>query len=349
MEALIETRNLKTYFPILKGTWRRTVGTVKAVDGINLVIGRGQWLGVVGESGCGKTTLAKTVIRLLQPTSGNIYFDTPSHVKEEIDTLASAGNNPQKLMKLRREHDIAAFSDKRLQMIRRKLQLVHQDPYTSLNPRMKIRSIVAEPIIVNKLLSGKQVNERATEILQMVGLSSSQLLRYPHQFSGGQRQRVAIARALATNPDVIIFDEPTSALDVSVQAQILSLLRRLKEDYNLTYLYITHNLTVAESVCSLIAVMYLGKIVELGNPIDIFRHPMHPYSLALIQATPIADPTRKRSYIALPGEVPSPSNPPPGCRFHPRCSRATEQCKEMEPPFKSVNGGRWISCWHTMG
>jgi oligopeptide/dipeptide ABC transporter ATP-binding protein len=227
-------------------------------------------------------------------------------------------------------------------------QLVHQDPFTSLDPRMKIRDIVAEPIKVHKLNSGRLMYERVAEILQMVGLSPTYLLRYPHQFSGGQRQRIAIARALATNPDFIIFDEPTSALDVSVQAQILNLLAQLRRDNDLTYLYITHDLTVAESVCSSIAVMYLGKIVEIGNPTDLFHAPKHPYSMALVLATPIADPKRKKGRIALPGEVPSPSNPPSGCRFHPRCSRATEECTETEPKLKPSGGEHWIACWHPL-
>jgi len=348
VEVLVETRNLKTHFPILKGLLRRPVGAVKAVDSINLTIGQGQWLGLVGESGCGKTTLAKTIIRLLQPTSGNIYLDAPSHIKDEIASLERSARNLGRLKALRREYDLATFGGKKLQAIRRRVQLVHQDPYTSLNPRMKIRSIVAEPIKVHELMSGKRVNERAAEILQMVGLSASQLSRYPHQFSGGQRQRIAIARALAANPDFIVFDEPTSALDVSVEAQILILLRQLKQDHNLTYLYITHDLTVAESVCDSIAVMYLGKIVEIGNPTDIFHAPKHPYANALVLATPVADPERKRGRIALSGEVPSPSNPPTGCRFHPRCSRVTEECKQIEPTLESAEGENRVACWHPL-
>ena len=348
MEVLVETRNLKTYFPILKGILRRPAGAVKAVDDISLTIMRGQWLGLVGESGCGKTTLAKTIIRLLKPTSGKIYFDAPSHIKDEIDTLERSADNARRLRALRREYDLSTFSSSKLRTIRKRAQLVHQDPLTSLDPRMKIRDIVAEPLLVHKLMSGKQLNERVAEILHMVGLSPRQSLRYPHQFSGGQRQRIAIARALATNPEFIIFDEPTSALDVSVQAQILNLLGQLKNDHNLTYLYITHDLTVAESVCSSIAVMYLGKIVEIGKPTDIFRMPKHPYSSALVLATPVADPKRKRGRIALPGEVPSPSNPPSACRFHPRCSRATAECKETEPALESIGGERQIACWHAL-
>jgi oligopeptide/dipeptide ABC transporter ATP-binding protein len=346
--VLVETRNLNTYFPILKGVWHRPSGAVRAVDGINLAIGRGQWLGLVGESGCGKTTLAKTIIRLIKPTSGNIYFDVPDPIKSEIDSLEASAKYPSRLRELRHQYDLAAFTGGRLRTMRRKIQLVYQDPYTSLNPRMKIRDIIAEPIKVHKLMSGKRLRERVTEILEMVGLSPRQSARYPHQFSGGQRQRVAIARALATNPEFIVFDEPTSALDVSVQAQILSLLKQLKKDHGLTYLYITHDLNVAESVCSSIAVMYLGKIVEIGNPHDIFHTPGHPYSQALVLATPIPDPGRKRRRIILPGEVPSPVNPPSGCRFHPRCSRATEQCHEAEPTLEPLGTERWVACWHPL-
>ncbi len=348
MEALIETRNLRTYFPILKGLLKRPVGAVKAVDGVNLVIGRGQWMGLVGESGCGKTTLGKTIVRLLRPTSGHIYFDVPSEIKDEIDLLEESTTNSGKLQALRREYDLAAYSGRKVKATRKRMQLVHQDPYTSLNPRMKVKTIVAEPLVVHKLMRGKQARDRVIEILQTVGLTDQHLHRYPHQFSGGQRQRVAIARALITNPDFIVFDEPTSALDVSVQAQILNLLKQLRSEQGLTYLYITHDLAVAESVCDSIAVMYLGKIVEMGNPSEIFRAPKHPYSQALVLSTPIADPKRKRGRLILPGEVPSPANPPPGCRFHPRCARATEVCQRLEPALESSGDTHWVACWHPL-
>lgn len=347
-QVLIETRDLKTYFPILKGILRRPAGSVNAVDGINLIITRGQWLGLVGESGCGKTTLAKTIIRLLQPTSGNVYFDVPDNIKDEIDSLQKSNGNPRRLVTLRQEYDLSVFAGSRLQSLRRRMQLVHQDPYTSLNPRMKIKDIVAEPVRIHGLESRHSINKKVAEILNMVGISSGQLGRYPHQFSGGQRQRIAIARALSTNPDFIVFDEPTSALDVSVQAQILILLRQLKNEYDLTYLYITHDLIVAESVCDRIAVMYLGKIVEIGSPTDIFRSPRHPYTSALITATPIADPKRKRSRIVLPGEVPSPSNPPSGCRFHPRCTRAIDDCTQFEPVLEPDSAGHYTACWRPL-
>jgi oligopeptide/dipeptide ABC transporter ATP-binding protein len=226
------------------------------------------------------------------------------------------------------------------------MQLVYQDPFTSLDPRMKIRDTLLEPISVHNLMKRIPARERVIEVMDMVGLSPKQLSRYPHQFSGGQRQRIAIARALVTDPQFIVFDEPTSALDVSVQAQILILLEKLKQEKNLTYLYITHDLSIAETICDTIAVMYLGKIVEMGNPTDIFKTPRHPYSQALVLSTPIADPTRKRGRLVLPGEVPSPANPPSGCSFHPRCSRATDECRTTEPPLEKEPGARMVACWH---
>lgn len=348
METLVETRNLRTHFPILKGILRRPAGAVRAVDGVNLVVRAGQWMGLVGESGCGKTTLGKTLLRLLPPTSGHIYFNVPAEIREEMNSLEETAANPARLQALRREYDLATYSGRQLKAVRREMQLVHQDPYTSLNPRMRIKDIVAEPLVVHKLMPGKQIRDRVVEILQVVGLGGRYLRRYPHEFSGGQRQRIAIARALATNPNFIIFDEPTSSLDVSVQAQILNLLRELKEKQGLTYLYITHDLTVAESVCDSLAVMYLGKLVEVGNATEIFRAPRHPYSQALVLSTPVADPRRKRDRIILPGEVPSPANPPPGCRFHPRCTRATEECQHLEPELEPSGDTRWVACWHPL-
>lgn len=347
MPALIEARNLKTYFPILKGVIRRPVGFVKAVDDVNLRIMPGQWLGMVGESGCGKTTLGKTILRLIEPTSGHIYFDLSDDILDEIET-AQQNQNEQKLRELNNRYDLTTYSGDRLKALRKNMQLVHQDPFSSLNPRMKIKDIIAEPMQVHNLGPKAYIFERVVELLKLVGLSENHINRYPHQFSGGQRQRIAIARALATTPNFIVFDEPTSALDVSVQAQILILLKELKHKFNLTYLYITHALTVAESVCDTIAVMYLGKIVEYGDPGAIFKNPMHPYTQALILSTPIPDPHHKRGKLVLPGEVPSPSNPPSGCRFHPRCSRATEICSETEPLFEDRGSNRKVACWHPL-
>jgi len=348
VEALLETRDLKTHFPILKGILRRPAGAVKAVDSIDLTINTGQWMGLVGESGCGKTTLAKTLLRFWKPTSGHIYFGVPREIKDEMDSLEKSKTNHNRLRALRQQHDLATFSGKQLKATRREMQLVHQDPYTSLNPRMKVKDIVGEPLVVHKLMPRSQIRDKVAEVLEMVGLTERHLNRYPHEFSGGQRQRIAIARALAANPHFIVFDEPTSSLDVSVQAQILLLLKQLKADHDLTYLYITHDLTVAESVCDSLAVMYLGKLVEVGDPAEIFSAPKHPYSQALVLSTPIPDPKRKRGKIILPGEVPSPANPPAGCRFHPRCTHATEQCKSQEPELELVGDTHQVACWHPL-
>jgi oligopeptide/dipeptide ABC transporter ATP-binding protein len=346
LETLIETRDLKTLFPIIRGLFKKHVGDVRAVDGIDMVIQQGQWMGLVGESGCGKTTLGKTILRLLKPTSGHIYLDASVRDKEKIEELEKTRPSSKAYQELRHQYDLATYSGGRLKNLRKRMQLVYQDPFTSLDPRMKVRNTLLEPIAVHKLMKGRLARERVIEVMEMVGLSAQQLSRYPHQFSGGQRQRIAIARALITNPQFVVFDEPTSALDVSVQAQILILLDRLKQEQNLTYLYITHDLSVAETVCDTIAVMYLGKIVEMGNPTEIFKMPRHPYSRALVLSTPIADPARKRGRLILPGEVPSPANPPPGCRFHPRCDRATDECKTTEPTLQVASGLRKVACFH---
>jgi oligopeptide/dipeptide ABC transporter ATP-binding protein len=348
MNILMDIRKLKKHFPIVGGVFRRPIGAVKAVDGVSLTMKQGQWLGLVGESGCGKTTLAKTAIRLYKPTSGHIYFDVPDEVKVEIEKLESVGKSDGKLNSLLKENDLAKFSAGMVRSFRRRAQLVHQDPFTSLDPRMKIKNIVAEPLTVHQVLSGEAKETAVKELLEKVGLSSGQLNRYPHQFSGGQRQRIAIARALATRPEFVVFDEPTSALDVSVQAQILNLLKDIKSEFGLTYLYITHELLIAESVCDYIAVMYLGKVVEMGKPEEIFHKPLHPYSSSLIAATPVPDPKRRIGRIVLPGEVPSPANPPPGCTFHPRCSRATTECSELDPSLELAGEDHYVACYHPL-
>jgi len=348
LKTLVETRNLETFFPILRGVFRKHVADVRAVDGINLSIEHTQWMGLVGESGCGKTTLGKTILRLITPTSGHIYLDVSEEIKNKIEELEISKPTSKTYKSLRFEYDLATFSGNKLKNLRKTMQLVYQDPFTSLDPRMKISDTLLEPISVHKLMKRTPARERIVEVMEMVGLAPEHLPRYPHQFSGGQRQRIAIARTLVTNPQFIVFDEPTSALDVSVQAQILTLLEKLKQEQNLTYLYITHDLSVAETVCDTIAVMYLGKIVEMGNPTDIFKTPRHPYSQALVLSTPIADPTRKRGRLILPGEVPSPANPPPGCRFHPRCDRATDECRTIEPLLQTEDGGRMVACFHPL-
>jgi ABC-type oligopeptide transport system ATPase subunit len=276
MDTLVDIKELKKHFPILGGVLRRPVGAVKAVDNVSLAIKHGQWLGLVGESGCGKTTLAKTVVRLLKPTSGHIYFDVSDEIKTQIEKLESSGDKDGKLTSLVKEYDLGTFSGERVRTFHRRAQLVHQDPFTSLDPRMRIKDIVGEPLTIHHVASGQEKLTAVSELLQRVGLVKGQFERYPHQFSGGQRQRIAIARSLATRPEFIAFDEPTSALDVSVQAQILGLLKELKKEFGLTYLYITHELLIAESVCDYIAVMYLGKVVEMGKPEEIFHTPYHP-------------------------------------------------------------------------
>jgi oligopeptide/dipeptide ABC transporter ATP-binding protein len=348
MNTLVDIRRLKKHFPIRGGVFGRPVGAVRAVDDVSLAVKRGQWLGLVGESGCGKTTLAKAVVRLIKPTGGHVYFDIPDEVKAQIEALDSAGNNSRELASLLKENDLTTFSGARVRAFRRRAQLVHQDPFTSLDPRMKIKNTVAEPLRIHHILSGQAQETEVKELLTRVGLSSGQLERYPHQFSGGQRQRIAVARALATKPEFIAFDEPTSALDVSVQAQILNLLKDLKKEFGLTYLYITHELLIAESVCDYIAVMYLGKVVEMGRPEEVFHTPRHPYAQSLVAATPVPDPKRRVGRIVLPGEVPSPSAPPPGCTFHPRCSQATSECHESEPVLEPVGDDHYVACFHPL-
>jgi oligopeptide transport system ATP-binding protein len=316
-EPLLDIRQLVKYYPVTGGVFRRHVADVRAVDGVDLSIARGECLGLVGESGCGKTTLGKTILRLHEATSGEVVFDG-------TDLLRLAG--------------------RRLRGLRRKMQIVFQDPSNSLDPRMLVRDIVAEPLVAQRMVARRDVEDRVRELLGVVGMGAGHLKRYPHEFSGGQRQRIAIARALATGPEFILMDEPTSALDVSVQAQILNLLKRLQAEFQLTYLFVTHHLLVVKYTSDRIAVMYLGKIVELARTSELFRAPRHPYSRALLSAIPIPDPSTRRERIILSGDVPNPVNPPKGCRFHPRCAHARDACRDAEPRLEESGEGHTVAC-----
>lgn len=327
MEKILSLQNLKKHYPILGGVLRREVSTVKALDGIDLDIYRGECLGVVGESGCGKTTTGKAIIRLQDPTAGHVYY----HVRGGPGKVAI---------------DIARAKKSVLKSrgIRAKLQMVFQDPTTSLNPRMLVKHIIAEPIKTQGRTSGHELERRVINLLKLVGLTQDHLLRYPHEFSGGQRQRIAVARAIATEPEFIVLDEPTSALDVSVQSQILNLLKSLQKTLNLTYMFVTHHLLVVKYISDRVAVMYLGKIVEIANTDVVFSKPVHPYTHALLSAIPIPEVNQKLRRIVLSGDVPSPVNPPPGCRFHTRCPFAVSRCNLEEPELEKMENGHQVAC-----
>jgi oligopeptide/dipeptide ABC transporter ATP-binding protein len=344
-DTLVDIRKLVKYYPVTGGVFRRHIADVKAVDGVDLKIARGECLGLVGESGCGQTTLGKTLLRLHDSTSGRVYFDRPEGEIEAAESLLASSDPAERRKARLGEMDIASMGGRRLRELRQKMQIVFQDPSNSLDPRMLVRNIVAEPLEAQRLAKGRELEDRVLELLRIVGMGEGHLKRYPHEFSGGQRQRIAIARALATNPSFIVMDEPTSALDVSVQAQILNLLKNLQREMKLTYLFVTHHLLVVKYTSDRVAVMYLGKIVELGPTAEIFDRPLHPYTRALLSAIPVPDPETKKEKIILTGDVPNPVNPPSGCRFHPRCAYAKEVCKAEEPKLEeAAAGGRTVAC-----
>ncbi|MGB9440821.1 MAG: dipeptide ABC transporter ATP-binding protein [Desulfobacterales bacterium] len=315
--ALLEVENLKKYFPVKKGILSRSVGEVRAVDGVSFTIKRGETLGLVGESGCGKTTVGRTILRLIEPTAGRVSF------------------NGENLLEL---------DGKQLRSLRASLQIIFQDPFSSLDPRMNVGQIIAEPIRNHVKVSKMEIRQRVADLMERVGLHPEQISRYPHEFSGGQRQRIGIARALALNPLAIICDEPVSALDVSIQAQVINLLARLQEEMQLSYLFIAHDLSVVEHISDRVAVMYLGRIVELATDKALYQNPLHPYSQALLAAVPVPDPEIIRKKILLQGDVPSPMNPPTGCTFHTRCPECTELCSQESPVFKNMGNEHWVAC-----
>ncbi len=323
-DVIIKIRGLKKYFPIKRGVLRRKVGDIKAVDDISFDIKRGETLGLVGESGCGKSTAGRTILRLHEPTDGQVDFNG---------------------------RDLTDLSKSEMRHARRDLQMIFQDPYSSLNPRMTVGSIIAEPLVIHGIGDSKSRKKRVKDLLELVGLNPYYVTRYPHEFSGGQRQRIGIARALATNPSFIVADEPISALDVSIQAQVVNLLDDLKKELGLTYLFIAHDLSMVRYISDRVAVMYLGKIVELGSRDDVYEHPLHPYTQALLSAIPMPDPELegKRQRIILEGDVPSPANPPKGCRFHPRCGYATDICSQEDPEFRNLGTSdqpHMVACHH---
>ncbi len=319
-EVLLRVKDLKKHFPITRGiVIQRQVGAVMAVDGISFDVHKGETLGLVGESGCGKSTTGRTILQLYRPTAGEVYFEGT---------------------------DLVQLKGEELRRMRRRMQMIFQDPYASLNPRMTVGNIIGEPLEVHGIAKGKERRERVQELLRVVGLNPYFVNRYPHEFSGGQRQRIGVARALALNPAFIVCDEPISALDVSIQAQVVNLLEDLQDEFTLTYLFIAHDLSMVRHISTRVAVMYLGKLVELTDRDSLYHHPQHPYTKALLSAVPIPDPVveKKRRRVILEGDVPSPVNPPKGCNFSTRCPVAIDRCFEEDPEFREVASGHWCAC-----
>lgn len=325
---LLEVKGLKKYFPIQKGLLRRTVGNVKAVDDVNFFVREGETLGLVGESGCGKSTAGRSIIRLYEPTAGQVFFRSR--------TLAKDGKT--KLVNL------IDLTPEEMKLVRKEISMVFQDPINSLNPRMTVSDIVAEPMVIHGLDMGRETEEVIVRLLERVGLRPDHLKRYPHEFSGGQRQRIGIARALSLNPSLVICDEPVSALDVSIQAQTLNLLQDLQKDFNLSYIFVAHDLSVVQHISDRVAVMYVGKVAEIASAEELYSHPLHPYTEALLSAVPIADPLYKSERIVMQGDVADPSNPPSGCYFHPRCKYAQEVCKLKTPEFRELKPDHFVAC-----
>ncbi|MBS1253915.1 MAG: Oligopeptide transport ATP-binding protein OppF [Anaerolineales bacterium] len=322
-QPLLEVKDLKKYFPIRKGFFKKTVGHVRAVDEVDLYINEGETLGLVGESGCGKTTTARCILRALDPTDGEILFRTGAGLVVDVATLPESEVRP----------------------LRREMQMIFQDPFASLNPRMNLLDIVAEPmLVIDGVKDREERTERVAELLRLVGLRPEYMQRFPHAFSGGQRQRIVIARALALNPRLVVADEPVSALDVSVQAQVLNLMLRLQEELHLTYLFVAHDLSVVKHICDRVTVMYVGKIVETAPTKKLFYQPKHPYTAALMSSVPVADPRIRSAMTPLEGDVPSPADPPSGCYFHPRCPHAVDVCSEEPPALEEISPNHYVSC-----
>jgi oligopeptide/dipeptide ABC transporter ATP-binding protein len=319
---ILDVKNLKQHFPIYKGLLQRVAGHVKAVDGVSFFVREREVLGLVGESGCGKTTTGRAILRLYDPTEGEIWYRRASG--ERVD--------------------VAAITLKEMKPLRREMRMIFQDPFSSLNPRLTVKDIIAEPLIIHGIAKGRDLDDRVSKLMRDVGLDPNYMNRYPHEFSGGQRQRIGLARTLSLSPRLIVADEPVSALDVSIQAQVLNLLQGLKDELGLTLLFIAHDLSVVEHVSDRIAVMYVGKIVEMANTDELLHNPLHPYTEALLSAVPPADPDIRYARIPLQGEVPSPANPPPGCIFNPRCSYAKDICRQVEPALLEVTPGHYAAC-----